>query len=422
MDYLVYFILLQEIRELMNPQRNKTKNPNSTSVPFDRTRQLAFDNSPLPNIISVVRDGKIIAVNRATTQLLQYSKTALLKMRVENLFVPDEQTTTVLAMQRAKSGQFVDNICALRKDGKTLPCQITSVEFTGDRNIRKVISILIDQRAGIRIQKAIDSEREKQVDADTVLAQSKSDIVLDRLVELEHKLDQEISTNEQLKSSSRVQKLAKAREIETAVSEAQEIQRTDLGMELHDNVNQLLAASSLYLDIAQRNKTNRALNLKRSSEYTQTAIEEIRKLTKGLIKDVLNNLTLYEATDDLIQDLMKVHPIQISWKMDGRIHKLVNAKFNLNVFRIIQEQLSNIIKHAQATKAGIEISLNKLNVILTISDNGSGFDVRKAVDGIGIMNIKTRAKSFNGVARFASKVGQGCILTVLFPIAETQNH
>ena len=406
----------------MKSPKKTVRKPDSASVPSNDIRQLAFDNSPLANIISVVSDGKIIAVNRATTQLLRYSKTALLKMCVEDLFVPDEETSTVLAMQRAKSGQFVDNICARRKDGRTLPCQITSVEFTGAGNIRKMISILIDQRAGIRIQKDIDLEREKQVDADIVLAQSKSDIVLDRLVELEHKLGQEISTNERLKSSSRAQKLTKAREIETAVSEAQEIQRTDLGMELHDNVNQLLAASRLYLDIAQRNKTNRALNLKRSSQYTLTAIEEIRKLTKGLIKDVLNGLSLYEATNDLVGDLMKVHPIQISWKMDGRVHKLVNAKFNLNVFRIIQEQLNNIIKHAQATKVSIEISLNKLHVILTISDNGSGFDVEKEVDGIGILNIKTRAKSFNGIARFASEAGNGCELTVSFPVAETKNH
>lgn len=406
----------------MESKKNMTRKSDSASVPTDPIHQYAFDNSPLANIISVIPDGKIIAVNRATAQLLRYSKTALLKMRVENLFVPEEQTNTVLAMQRTKSGQFVDNICVLRKDGRTLPCQITSIEFTGDKNIRKMISILIDQRAGIQIQKGIDSERERQVDADILLAQSKSDIVLDRLVELEHKLDQEISANERLKSSSRIQKLAKAKEIETAVSEAQEIQRTDLGMELHDNVNQLLAASRLYLDIAQRNKTNRALNLKRSSQYTLTAIEEIRKLTKGLIKDVLNNLTLYEATDDLIGDLMRVHPIQISWKMDNRIHKLVNAKFNLNVFRIIQEQLNNIIKHARATRASIEVSLNKQHVVLTISDNGSGFDVEREVEGIGILNIKTRAKNFNGIARFASTVGNGCVLTVLFPVAETQNH
>ena len=94
-----------------------------------------------------------------------------------------------------------------------------------------------------------------------------------------------------------------------------------------------------------------------------------------------------------------------------------NAKFNLNIFRIVQEQLNNIIKHAKASAVRIGYSKNEVAIILTISDDGSGFDTTKKNTGIGIINIKSRAKFFKGSADFLSKPGKGCTLTVTFPVS-----
>ena len=200
------------------------------------------------------------------------------------------------------------------------------------------------------------------------------------------------------------------------------MERADLGMELHDNVNQLLVASRLYLEIARKNKANREMYLDMSSQYTLNAIEEIRKLAKGLVNDAIKNLGLCDAIHDIAHDIMEVYPIKISCTMDSGIRTLVSAKFNLNVFRIVQEQLNNIIKHAKATVVKIDLSQNKENITLSISDNGSGFDIKKIATGIGIINIKNRAESFGGKARFVSKTGKGCVLTVLFPTENSLKH
>lgn len=157
--------------------------------------------------------------------------------------------------------------------------------------------------------------------------------------------------------------------------------------------------------------------LSRSSEYTLTAIEEIRKLTRRLTTDTIKTLGLCEAIENITRDTMEVNPVKISCALESFKEDSVNDKFKLNVFRIVQEQLNNILKHANATKVTISLLQNKKNIMLTISDNGVGFDTAKKQKGIGIANIKSRAVSYNGMADFVSQPGQGCVLRVIFPVA-----
>ena len=108
---------------------------------------------------------------------------------------------------------------------------------------------------------------------------------------LEERLEQEIKLKE--------------KQIAEATEDARKSERSDIGKELHDNVNQLLGASRLYLEMAKRGGENSEMYLSRSSEYTLTAIEEIRKLTKGLTTDNIK-------TSDFAK-LLKMLP-GIRWK------------------------------------------------------------------------------------------------------------
>jgi PAS domain S-box-containing protein len=219
---------------------------------------------------------------------------------------------------------------------------------------------------------------------------------------LEEKLEQEIKLKE--------------KQIADATEEAREMERSEIGKELHDNVNQLLGASKLYLDMAKRGGKDGEVFLSRSTEYTLTAIEEIRKLTKGLTTDIIKNLGLLQAIKNIIRDMMEVNPVKISLASDSFEENNVNNKFKLNIFRIVQEQLNNIIKYAKARKIIICLSQNKKSIILTISDNGIGFDTRKQQKGIGIANIKSRVESYKGIVDLVSQPGEGCVLTIKFPL------
>jgi len=219
---------------------------------------------------------------------------------------------------------------------------------------------------------------------------------------IEEKLELEIKLKEQ--------------QILEAMKDAKEAERSDIGKELHDNVNQLLGASKLYLDMAKRGGVHSEMYFSRSSEYTMMAIEEIRKLTKGLTTDTINNLGLCESIGIISRDTMEVNKIKISYAIDSFKEGSVNNKFKLNIFRIVQEQLNNIIKHAGASKVAISLLQNKKSIMLTITDDGVGFDTSKKGKGIGLANIRSRTASFKGTADFASEPGKGCVLTIKFPI------
>ena len=158
--------------------------------------------------------------------------------------------------------------------------------------------------------------------------------------------------------------------------------------------------------------------LNRSSEYTRVAIEDIRKLTRGLTTDTIKNLGLCEAIDRVSRDTMEINPVKITCLLESFIETSVSDKFKINLFRIVQEQLNNISKHAGAARIIISLLQDKKSISLSIADNGVGFETNKKSKGIGIDNIKSRAASYNGTAEFLSQPGEGCILRVIFPLSD----
>jgi DNA-binding response OmpR family regulator len=134
--------------------------------------------------------------------------------------------------------------------------------------------------------------------------------------------------------------------------------------------------------------------------------------------ETFKNIGLSEAIINLARDTMKINPVKIFLELAGFMEHAASNKFKLNVFRIIQEQLNNILTHAKATEVTISLLQIKKTILLSISDNGGGFDTSQKQKGIRIANIKSGAASYNGAADFSSQPGRGCILTVTFPITD----
>jgi PAS domain S-box-containing protein len=226
---------------------------------------------------------------------------------------------------------------------------------------------------------------------------------------------QDVSRQTVLEDQLQKEVRLKEKQIEDAMQQAKETERSDIGRELHDNVNQLLGVSRLYLDMAKRGGSESQMYLSRSSEYTMNAIEEIRKLTKGLTTDTIKNLGLCEAIENLVQDTMQVNPVKISCSLENFSESSVDDKFKLNLYRILQEQLNNILKHAKASLVTIELGQDLKTTRFTITDNGIGFNTGQKRKGIGLDNIQDRAVQFDGQATFISSPKRGCTLLVEFP-------
>jgi signal transduction histidine kinase len=112
---------------------------------------------------------------------------------------------------------------------------------------------------------------------------------------------------------------------------------------------------------------------------------------------------------------MEAYPIKIHCSLDDAGEETMSGKFKLNIFRVFQEQLNNILKHARASTIHISFSLMKAGYTFTMEDNGVGVDTTKKMKGVGIYNIISRVELYKGEARFISGLGKGCLLVVHFP-------
>lgn len=206
--------------------------------------------------------------------------------------------------------------------------------------------------------------------------------------------------------------------IEKAIIQAQEKERQQIGMELHDNVNQILSASKLYLGMAEDLADNRDKFLQMSDtvrSYINNAITEIRKLSHQLAPSFFKDISLNEVIQSLMVNMEEAQPFKIHLSIDEKANK-ISKEIQVNLYRIIQEQLTNITKHANASHCWIEISTEKDQVVLSVRDDGQGFQPRKVKSGIGLENIKRRTKVFSGDFNLISAPGKGCEVRVSIPL------
>ena len=210
------------------------------------------------------------------------------------------------------------------------------------------------------------------------------------------------------------QKINTKKNIAEATLYGQEMEKNEIGKELHDNINQMLTTVKLYHEMALSNKEMNTLLIKKGTDILMEAIEEIRGLSKSLVAPAENDFCLTNSINDLIQTVMESRKINITFQNNYNSQEL-GGKLNLNLFRIIQEQLNNIIKHAQAQNVIIEMQKDDNSLKLNIKDDGRGFDPMMKKKGIGLNNIISRAQLYNGKVTIVSAPSQGCFLQVAIP-------
>lgn len=199
------------------------------------------------------------------------------------------------------------------------------------------------------------------------------------------------------------------------VIQAQERERTIIGGELHDNICQILTTIKIYLNLSIKNNERGKEFLPKSMELLEMAIAEIRNLSHTLSAPTLGKKSLVASITELLTDVNIHSGIITNFNCTGDVGK-INIEHKLAIFRIVQEQVNNILKHAAATIITVSLSAEGGNTHLTIQDNGKGFNPSEESKGIGLNNIEARAKAFAGHAEIISTPGNGCILKVQFPL------
>lgn len=203
-----------------------------------------------------------------------------------------------------------------------------------------------------------------------------------------------------------------------SVEEARDLEKKRISQELHDGVLGRLFGTRLSLDSLNMNNSNEAI--KTRSQYInelKTIEEDIRKVSHELNTDFVSGSGFIDIIKTLVETQTLAYNLNNKLEHDDNINwDSVTNKKKIHIYRIIQETLHNIYKHANATLVNISFKLKNNVICLTIKDDGSGFDVNKAKSGIGLKNMNSRIKELNGTIHITSDKDSGTKVTIEAPI------
>jgi len=243
--------------------------------------------------------------------------------------------------------------------------------------------------------------------------------ILNKEGELMHVISTFFDITERIKLEQKLieEKVTKQKIITKATIDGQEKERKEIGKELHDNIGQHLTTTKLYLDIARENADEANLELiSLASKGISDVINEIRKLSRSLTPPTLGDLGLVDSVKDICESIKIAQAFAIRFYHNNFDEDLLPENIKLMLFRIIQEQLNNIIKHAEATIILIRLITDAEQLMLVVSDNGKGFDPAAGKKGQGIKNIINRTELFNGKVEINAAPEQGCSIIVTIPL------
>ncbi|MEO1032061.1 MAG: ATP-binding protein [Bacteroidota bacterium] len=199
----------------------------------------------------------------------------------------------------------------------------------------------------------------------------------------------------------------KNKEIETLVAQkelsklealiaGEENERKRIAQDLHDGINGDLSVIKYKMTSIDQNrfkpKEEEAFSM--AIDMLDNAIDQVRHISHNLVPPSLQNFNLIEALQQFSSKISSTNTIKINFQQYGEYLKL-NKDAETAIYRIIQELITNSVKHSKATKALVQINSHDENLHITVEDNGIGFDTTKTYKGIGFKNIESRVALLN---------------------------
>ena len=205
------------------------------------------------------------------------------------------------------------------------------------------------------------------------------------------------------------------------VLEAQEQERRRVALELHDELGQLLTAIKINLQLGERFKEKAPPDLySENLRIVEEALQQVRHLATGLRPSMLDDLGLAPALKWVAEQSAGRSGFEVSFHHE-RTQVRLAPEIETACFRIVQEALTNISRHAQAKRVEISLRRDGTDLLLTVQDDGLGFDLaamqsRAAAGGsLGVLGMQERAKLLGGELNIASAPGNGCAVQLRSP-------
>ncbi len=227
-------------------------------------------------------------------------------------------------------------------------------------------------------------------------------------VEQQAKLDLEIANQKELRTK--------------AILDAEEKERRRIAQDLHDGVGQLLSAAKLNLSNLESKITieteEQKVAMQNALTLVDDSVKEVRAVSHNMMPNTLIKLGLGSAVREFITKLGNAPTLKVDLEIVGLDTRLDNQVETV-LYRVIQEIVNNIIKHAKASQISMQLIRHDTELNIMIEDNGVGFDTNKldTFDGIGLKGIQTRIEFLNGSVHFDSSIGRGTTVIIDIPLA-----
>jgi two-component system, NarL family, sensor kinase len=207
-----------------------------------------------------------------------------------------------------------------------------------------------------------------------------------------------------------------------AMIETEEKERTRIARELHDGIGQQLSAAKLNIAGLQAaiktNTTEEKAMMQNAIDLIDESVKEVRQVSHSMIPNALIKSGLVSAIREFINKISASGSLKINLEIVGITERLEQT-IETVLFRVLQELVNNIIKHANASEVSIQLIRHEKELTIMVEDNGKGFKMEKnfgELNGIGLKNIQSRVEFLNGQVFFDSQINKGTTVTVEIPI------
>lgn len=201
----------------------------------------------------------------------------------------------------------------------------------------------------------------------------------------------------------------------------EESERKRLAKELHDGLGGMLSNLKLALsppntEIKVKTKDREHI-VTHALQMADRASEELRRIAHNMMPQSLAKFGLITALEDLCDDINFAGKMEVVFQ-HFNVDDTQVAAINLAVYRLVQELLNNVVKHAEATEVTLQLSQNATTLFVTVEDNGKGFDLEKALaqKGHGLSNLQSRVEALNGELEIDARPKEGTSIQIQLPI------
>lgn len=204
-------------------------------------------------------------------------------------------------------------------------------------------------------------------------------------------------------------KKAYEKELSETQIEIREETLRNISWELHDNIGQLMTLAKIQVQLAK----NRPETIDEVADTIGKGIHELRTLSKLINPEALKSLNLIEALNLEVECFNRLEFLKSNFLVTGNQYSIGNEK-ELIIFRILQEFFSNTIKHSKASHLNVEVDYKEDKLVISAQDNGVGFESDAGFSGIGMKNMKNRAKVIGADLKITSEKNKGTTLKLIY--------